>query len=528
MKLATRWDNYFDPSCYGSLRAYFGRVRSGQSIEYRTQFGTGTPQDVCSEWQPTLEGIIATQYPKLLDFENDLRKKVGPMSIMRPLNERIPDIDAYYDDIKLSSVPIRQEAQTALLKSWNAIRGIRLRSQLTTLSKMKLSTNSGSPYFNRRKNAVADTVPCSVHYHDVAPRMEFPNSEWLGAAILGWRGQEGGPRPEDVKQRVVWMFPFAVNLSELQFYQPAIEAAQRTSLAPAWMGLDYVDMHITRMFDSKRDSDLVICTDFKRFDQHFNAHMQACARSVATGLLTSSAESEQWLDDVFPIKYNIPLAIDWNHMRYGPHGMGSGSGGTNWDESVAHRCLQFEAAMDIDAELNPYSMAQGDDGILTYPGISVDGIVQAYSRHGQVCNPEKQYASTDDCTFLRRWYSATYRPDGTCRGVYSTYRAIGRLCEQERYYNPEVWGPKMIALRQLSILENVKWHPAREAFANFCMERDKYRLGVDIPDFLANIDRLAKEATDYMPDFLGYTRSQDYSTTKLSDWWIVKYLKSIA
>jgi len=64
------------------------------------------------------------------------------------------------------------------------------------------------------------------------------------------------------------------------------------------------------------------------------------------------------------------------------------------------------------------------------------------------------------------------------------------------------------------------------------MKGDKYRLGLDIPGFFTNLDKIAQEAIDYMPDFLGYTRSLtgDGSVRKvgISDWWIVKYLKSKA
>ena len=84
-----------------------------------------------------------------------------------------------------------------------------------------------------------------------------------------------------------------------------------------------------------------------------------------------------------------------------------------------------------------------------------------------------------------------------------------------------------MALRQLSIIENVKYHPLCDEFAEFCMKRDKYRLGIDIPGFLANIESEAQKAMDLMPDFLGYTKSQQKSAAGgISDWWIVKYLKS--
>jgi hypothetical protein len=361
---------------------------------------------------------------------------------------------------------------------------------------------------------------------------EYPSGGWTSrfwnaAAVLGWRGQEGGPTIDDVKQRVVWMFPFAVNICELQVYQPLIESCQKFNLVPAWVSMEAVDQRVTKMFDTKGKDDVVICTDFSKFDQHFNEDMQNASYAILESLLTNrDRNSSRWLKDIYPIKYNIPLAYDYGKVRFGKHGMGSGSGGTNADETLAHRALQYEAALAAKTTLNPNSQCLGDDGVLTYPGITVEDVVRSYTAHGQEMNESKQYVSKQDCIYLRRWHHTDYRLRGVCVGVYSTYRALGRLMEQERYYDPDVWSAKMVALRQLSIIENVKYHPLRDQFAEFCMRRDKYRLGIDIPGFLNNIDKIAKEAIDLMPDFLGYTKSMTKDQTGLSNWWIVKYLKS--
>jgi len=349
--------------------------------------------------------------------------------------------------------------------------------------------------------------------------------------VLGWRGQEGGPSDDDVKQRVVWMFPFAVNIRELQLYQPLIESAQRFNLVPAWVSMEAVDQSVTRLFDTKSPRDLIVCTDFTKFDQHFNHHMQDCAYKILCSILTQSGESTNWLKDVFPIKYNIPLAFEWGKMRFGNHGMGSGSGGTNADETLTHRALQYEAAQVSRQILNPNSMCLGDDGILSYPGITPEDVTLSYSSHGQDMNVDKQSYSEHECTYLRRWHHTDYREGGICVGVYSTCRALGRLAEQERYYDPEIWSKELVALRQLSILENVKYHPLKTEFVDYCMKGDKYRLGLDIPGFFNDLPKIVERAIEYMPDFLGYTKSMQRSLHDVScginNWWVVNYLKSL-
>lgn len=527
------------------LRAYFSYVRSGNDVEYRTNFFRDKSlEEILSGWDSTLKQI-EHQWPSLFEFENDLRKKVGPMSIMKPLRDRMDDIDSYYESILLDSKPIDSRAVDMAIKWFKPTRGLRPRSQDRTVEIMKKSTNSGSPFFGKRRIVTHKTTPCHVAYHEdvdhgvpvCAQYLECYGSgcrQYSGAAVLGWRGQEGGPTADDVKQRVVWMFPYAVNIEELRVYQPLIESCQANNLVPAWISMDAVDREITQLFDTKGENDLIVCTDFSKFDQHFNADMQQCALDILSAILVNGDYTHSWLKFVFPIKFSIPLAYDEGKIAFGRHGMGSGSGGTNADETLAHRALQYEAAMLNGSQLNPHSQCLGDDGLLSYPGITVEDVVQAYSSHGQVMNIDKQYASKQDCTYLRRWHHKDYRVNNVCVGVYSTYRALGRLAEQERFYNPETWGPKMVALRQLSILENVKWHPLREEFVSYCMKGDKYRLGLDIPGFLDDIEAIAKEATDYMPDFLGYTKSlqgearDKRNTTGISSWWIVQYLKSKA
>ena len=514
------------------LRSYFGNVVKGKDDLVNTPFAKGeSTSHLLEAWDSELKSIDK-EWPTLYEYEVEMRSKVGPMSIMKPLKDRMEDIDSYYESILKPATPISDRAIKAALSEWKPVKGMLLRSQRKTVELMKKSTNSGSPYFTKRRNVVDKTIPVTVFmsYHnksDVTQLLDWAK-HFKACAVLGWRGQEGGPTVDDVKQRVVWMFPFGVNICELQVYQPLIEAAQKFNIVPAWVSMEAVDREITSLFDTKSPEDLVVCTDFTKFDQHFNDSLQNAARTMLESILTRNEESIKWLDEVFPVKYNIPLAYDFGKVKFGKHGMGSGSGGTNADETLAHKCLQYEAAQSNNQRLNPHSMCLGDDGILSYPGITVDDVVNSYSTHGLEMNTSKQSASTQDCTYLRRWHHVKYRVNGVCVGVYPTMRALGRLRYMERFMDPDVWGPKMVALRQLSIIENVKYHPLKEKFVAFCMKRDKYRLGIDIPGFLDNIEDEAKIATDYMPDFMGYTKTlQTEVDAGISSWWIVQYLKSL-
>lgn len=544
----------FTEDGWNRLKTNLGRAEKGESKIFTAPFARKGKDEVpiaevLKEWRSTLVSI-SDEWPTLMEFEDDLAKKVGPLSVELPLSERLDDIRHYYEDILLPQVPIDQRAIKAVQAEFAGLGGLHQRSLSDTYDQMKKSSSAGCPTMGKRRDFLKGQIPSSItsntgdwevfcRYSNGADN-DLANRLMSLCAIVGWRGQEGGPEPKDVKQRVIWMFPSVLNLHELSVYQPLIEGAQKLDIVPAWVSMESVDKHITSLFDTKAEGDLVVCTDFSKFDQHFNPVMQDAARAILSHILYTNRSARRWLNEIFPAKYKIPLC--WQAYKDGPlnqhhnkmisvfvgeHGMASGSGGTNADETLAHRALQYEAAILHNSRLNPHSMCLGDDGILTYPGITVNDVVDVYKSHGQDCNTQKQYSSSQDCVYLRRWHHKDYRVDGVCVGVYSTCRAIGRLRYLERYMDPEFWSKEMVALRQISILENCKFHPLFEEFVDFCMKRDKYRIGVDIPGFLDQIDKYAQEAIDYMPDFLGYTKTlQGVHLQGMSDWRVVRYLKS--
>jgi hypothetical protein len=502
------------------LRAYLDSVERGSDVVIRTPLFRNQPvEKVLNSWEAILNDGLR-EYPTLLEFENDLRSKVGPLSVRKPLRDRIADVRSYYESILTDSKPVSIAAINATLHEYAKVSGLRLRSVPNTIRSMRLDTNSGSPYFARRRSAVlAETVPFRIFEKNGLYYQQLHSQVFGAAAVLGWRGQEGGLSSDDVKQRVIWMFPFAVNIAELQLYQTLIAAIQAHRLVPAYVSQDCVEKTMTKLFDTKPKDDLIICTDFEKFDQHINPTLQWCSRFILSKLCNHGPEETMWLDQIYPIKYNIPIVLSKDIIYRGRHGMASGSGGTNADETLIHRSLQYEAAMSVGAQLNPYSQCLGDDGILTYKGIDANGVVAVYSQHGLSMNITKQHASTQEAIYLRRWYHRDYRPDGLCRGVYSTYRALGKLMYQERYFS-EGWSNRAVALRSLSILNNLEWHPLREEFAGFVLKGDKYRLGLDIPDFFSNWLKMEQELTQFTEPGSAY-----YAHTKpIASWWIVKWL----
>lgn len=491
------------------LMAYFGRVKRGNDEEIRTPFANKQPlSQVIKDWERVYNNnYLPSKFESLHEFEYKMKDKVGPLSIMKPLKDRIPDIKNYYDDIKLEATPISIEAEDRVCRSLRSIANCRFLGIKNTIDDMKLSTNSGSPFFRKRRDVIDVSIPKSFSYitKDLAI-VKLDQGDYLLGCVLGWRGQEGGIDIDDVKQRVIWMFPLSANIAELSCYKSIIRAGQ-SGLLPVWISNEAVDRRVTALFDTKSKDDYVVCTDFKRFDQHFNKHLQNSASHILRYVFRKEHLLDNWMKNVFPLKYNIPLWCSKDLVFLGDHGMASGSGGTNVDETLAHMCLQHESALLDSTELNPYSQCLGDDGILSYHKIDVDKLIKHYTSHGLVMEPSKQDVSRDSAIFLRRWHHTKYRVANVCVGVYSTFRALGRLCEQERFYDPKFWSNKSECLRYLAILENVKWHPLREQFADFVIERDKFSLGLGIPGFFDNLKSYAQNLFDQLPNFMSYTTS---------------------
>lgn len=518
------------------LRAYFQHTVSGNPDDYRPPFWKGlTRSEVVSQWEKVVNELgVQKKWPTLYDYEMEMKDKIGPMSIQLPLKDRIESIESYFTRVEGNPDPIPQEAIEATIDFFGKIKGtIRRRSKVHTAENMRLNTNSGNWWFTKRSRIIQEAIESTIYVENGIAYGKQGDKTYQLAAILGWRGQEGGMSESDVKQRVIWMMSVLLNLYELTMYQPMIEAIQQHSLIPAYVSMEAVDEEVTRLFDTKGADDVVICTDFSKFDQSFNSVLQDAARQVEESIATKDAENQWWFNTIYPLKFTLPLICSDKLMFTGSHGMGSGSGGTNLDECFAHKALQFDACIKAGTKLNPHSMAYGDDGVLSAPGLTVEQVIQAYTSHGMEMNPSKQYVSKHDCVVLRRWHSDTYRQNGIMVGVYSTFRALGRLLAQERFYDPESWGPKQVTLRAWSILENCNNSPYFEEFVQFCMKGDKFRLGLDIEGFIDNIDRVVQESLDQLPDFLGYTKTLqsndgDLHSVGVKGWRIYQYLSSLA
>lgn len=562
---STQESVYYDRSNQG-IRSYLARARVGNEVDYRTPlFGGANRETVLDRWNSNIEKLEQHKiFKDLYLFEIEMRDKVGPLSIQKPVIDRIPDVKHYYTDSEITSKvsPISKVAISSVVDQLAAVKGVRRRSLSTTISDMEKSSNDGLPTFRRGRGKTLKLLDAGeisvmpdcprvrdnpvfydanngafIRYYDTAcESLNLNHQYYVMCAMLGWRGQEGGPLATDVKQRVIWMMPTIVNALELSMYQPFILACQKVRLIPAYVSDECVGEKMLQIFKIAQDNNsYVLCTDFSRFDQHFNPYLADAAKNILLKLVARSGYTDAWFDFVYPIKYNIPILVDDKLVIHGAHGMASGSGGTNFDETMAHIALQNEAIIKLASKSfkhfsreqeRPYGQCLGDDGVFTFPGINVDDIINVYSSHGLEMNPDKQRVSKDTAVYLRRWYHVDYNDGNKCYGVYSTCRALGKLMSMERYMDPEKWSREMVIYRSLSILENCKYHPLFHRLINFVKRGDRFGLGTKIAGFFDDIEAKYKEAMKEVPALNNWRNRAFGEVQGIANWSVVKYLRS--
>lgn len=502
----------------------------GLDVDLRTPlFNSSDRKGIIDNWLDILESNKHLIHKSLYKHELNQIKNIGRYSKMDPLNKRINDIKSYYEyKFSLSDLD-KKDREIIISSSFKhcskrfIYHSIRSPSTKEIIKSIPTNTNSGLPYFTKR-NRVINVYDDLIHELESSSVEKFYDKLTNSSCILGWRGQ-----PVD-KQRVIWMFPMLLNIIESYYYKPAVTQIQSRRLKPEFIDQDYLNKHITKLFDTKGLRDPIIATDFDRFDQHFNSLLQDLS-FFCKNFISNTIKFDEFKELIHYNKFNIPLLLSKDLMFKGFHGMSTGSSGTNMDENYAHGIMQECCATVNGSDLNPYSTVLGDDGILSFNGINVDKVKKVYSdMFGQSINEEKQYVDYNSTLYLQRIYDFNYRKDGTIIGVYPTMRALGRLLGHERFVEPQYWNKETIILRYMSILENCNTHPLFERFVDYIIKGDSYQLGIDIPNFFDkygkfNVNKLLKEGKID----LSYAKVLEYEfdkSTSIQDWKVFKYLSS--
>jgi len=293
---------------------------------------------------------------------------------------------------------------------------------------------------------------------------------------------------ENNKTRTVWGYPLAAILDEMQFYRPLLEYQRDIPWRAALRNADDIDSAITQLIIHARDQKKsLVSIDFSNFDNSVKKILQKYAFEV-------------YFPSLFQYKYRPELALHGERfntiglvtpdsIKYGPHGIPSGSAYTNEVGSV----VQHGISLDYDEELK-YSQVQGDDG--AYAVSDPEAFKEHFRSYGLDVNDDKSYISDEFIVYLQNLYHTDYTDKGLICGIYPTYRALLRIVYQERFNDfseDDISGKDYYAIRTLSILENVKHHPLFRDFVKYVVGLDKYDLNVSDQGISAYIKMREKQ-----------------------------------
>lgn len=400
----------------------------------------------------------------LMDMEMSNRDKFGPRSIQIPWKEREERTNISFEADKAATKVLGKYTSSSPI--------LRPVSIETAIKRLKNSTNSGLPYYTRKGK--------------IKSRIVEDYDKYLGKypCLLFTRTQEGN------KTRDVWGVPVMETVRSMRYYIPYQEVEKRLDFRVALLGPVAIDSVMCALVLTafKLGLDL-LSIDFAFFDQLAKAMAQGLGYTFYKSNFQKSYQDE--LNEIQHTTANIGLLTPSGEKK-GPHGMPSGIPETNAVDSG----IQFVPAL-LSGIVNPKLMqVQGDDGVYALKPGTAKILIKMFEQLGLEVNESKSTISREYCTYLQCLYHIYYIRQGINGGIYPVYRALGRLCYQERWSDFEdydIKGKDYYSIRALCILENCKHHPLFEDLVKLVVKHDKYSLGFSSQG-LSNYVRMLDES----------------------------------
>lgn len=447
-------------------------IVEGRDEVFRSPTGGDlSPDSILNGWdaiyQETLENIV----PELQDMEMANRSKFGPRSIAVPWSERKQSVyDSFKRSDALKSLPNQQRISPPSNRS--RLRPLTLKK---AASYLKPSTNSGLPFYVKKRNVLDDVL---VNFDSLIKRKD--------PCVLFTRTQE------NKKTRTVWGYPIADTLNEMRFYRPLLDYQKTLEWRSALTTPENVDNNMTNLILMSRLLDNpIVSLDLSQYDTTVKGEQQKAAFSYIKTLFQSSYHEE--IDYIAERFLNIGL-ITPDGILDSPHGVPSGSTFTNEVDSIVQYLIMLEAGAGPATALQ----IQGDDAVIGWR--NVDDLFSTYRDYGLIINNEKSLISKDCALYLQSLYHVAYRrkdnEGGLIRGVYPTYRALNRIIFPERFddfSSDDISGKDYFAIKNLSILENCKNHPKFVDFVKYIIKIDKYSLNISDQGIASYVRLKAKQ-----------------------------------
>lgn len=427
-------------------------VEGNQDV-YTTPIGAdGNAYKILSKLDKVFKDATVNINSVLSDLESANKEKFGPRSISKTWSDR-------KESLLSSFKPLEGRRGTCKLIHPSSQAKLRPISLLTAIKLLKNNTNSGLPYFiskGRVKPKVLDEFGKLV-------KERYP-------CILFTRTQESG------KTRNVWGYPIADTLNEMLFYAPLLDyQKQYAKYRSAIHSPDIVCNSMTILVKRcKKENKVMVSIDFGEYDNTVKTYLQDQAFNYIKALF-----QDKYADDIDYIRqrFNSIEIITPDGILKGEHGVPSGSTFTNEVDSI----VQFLIGISLPFVDELSVQIQGDDGVYLIPKGYEDELINKFESFGLKVNKSKSYKSSDYAIYLQNLFHIDYLnvETGLIGGIYPLYRALNRICFQERWSNfedYEISGQDYYSIRAICIMENCKHHPLFKEFVKLIFSEDKYAL----------------------------------------------------
>nr|UAW00469.1 MAG: RNA-dependent RNA polymerase [Porcine picobirnavirus] len=483
-------------------RLKFGKAETPRSWVYENK----SPEWILDTWSKQLQTICEDKDLKFIsDWDLSKSSKFASQGRVAPFDERQQTLEEYWNHLSPSDVFNTKEWKQAIK---NAVKSLGFNETGSPksvdaviergLGEDKYNTSSGDPLFIKRKRpeAIAQAKAAAL---DGSWKNFYP--------VLGSRASMGKTGAE---ARWIFMFPMSVNIVEQSFQQPLQDYLRKKNASTKdlkfftpWDGYDYVQKIISQYAPSVT---IKFGCDYSKMDQHFNFyHALQCFE-----VIKHYFHPKYWNDLYESIHYTFYCdVVAPDYLIAGPHAMPSGSGWTNFLETIFNYILVHYLRLKYHIKIEQ-AMGIGDDQLwfLPYDTKDIDSltkfIVSQFESVHLAANAEKQEVSDIMASFLQRRSYAEWAPHGIqYAGVYPTIRALTSEVYPEFYHNEKEWTKNTFALRCLMIAENCNRHPAFKEFCIFIANGNKNIIEfAKLPDAEILLTRhLAKKIANFIPTY---------------------------
>jgi len=433
------------PNEWNQLSIILSRLERGNSEVLITPVAERVGPDVLfDEWVKIFDEHSNLMNDVLIGIEEGERDKYGPRSVAKPFSEIEDTVLSSFTNATtscdhLSNLPLKS-SDKGILRPMSVDNAVKL---------IKLSTNAGLPTLGKKRNALAETLQdLDSMYSQNWPLVPFVRTEDSG------------------KTRLVQGMPLSDIIQETRFFEPLFGYYRKLNHFSAMNGPESVNTAMTYLLsETVRLGQKCVSGDITAFDTTFGISLQDKVFDEMSYLFQGGMNYSL----LYEIRYRFGhkgLVLP-GYVKNGPHGIPSGSRGTNLVGSVGNDKVLGQ----------PLRQVLGDD--FASASSEPDIIFKRYADCGMELNPSKTVIADDHYLYLRMLFHPDYMRRSEVVGVYPTFRALRHLVYPPSFAQFEsfdIAGKDYFSIRSLSILENCKYHPLFEELVKLWLKYDKYGL----------------------------------------------------